>query len=146
LRANEVFQALDGKQRSRALIEGPVPQESPSVLLSHAPEFRAGLPVEEMSRDQRELVEKVLADLMAPFNSRDVEEARRYLKANGGSRGLHMAFYKQEDLGSDGLWDVWKLEGPAMAWYFRGAPHVHVWAYLSEKPLTVPHPGPRSGA
>lgn len=146
LRANEVFQALDGTQRTRALIEGPVPQEAPQVLVARAEDQRAGLRVAEMTRDQQGLVEKVLGDLLAPYNPKDTAEARRYLRANGGVKSLHMSFYKAEDIGSDGVWDVWKLEGPAMTWYFRGSPHVHVWVYLSEKPLAVAPPGPRPNA
>ncbi|MFN3648577.1 MAG: DUF3500 domain-containing protein [Armatimonadota bacterium] len=142
LRANEVFKALDGKQREKALQTGDIPGESPQVLVSRAAEQRAGLPVAQMTRDQRELVEKVLADLLAPMSPKDQSEARRYLQANGGVESLHMAFYKQGDIGNDGVWDVWRLEGPAMSWYFRGEPHVHTWAWLGEKPLATAPPGP----
>ncbi len=142
LRANEVFKALDGKQQQKALITGAVPAESPSVLIPSAAERRPGIPVADMSRDQRELVIKVLHDLVAPMRRSDVAEARRYVEANGGVNSLHMAFYQQEDVGNDRVWDVWMLQGPSMVWYFRGSPHVHTWVYVSEKPLTTPPPGP----
>lgn len=142
LRANEVFAAMDGKQRAVALQTGPVPPEAPSVLVPKPADQRVGLPVADMSRDQQELVQKVLADVLAPCSKADALEAMRYVKANGGVKSLHMSFYKAEDVGNDGVWDVWKLEGPAMCWYFRGAPHVHTWVYLSEKPLLTPPPGP----
>jgi hypothetical protein len=99
-------------------------------------------PVSTLARDQQELVEKVLSDLMAPLNKKDVAEARRYLAANGGVKSLNMAFYKQDDIGNDGVWDVWRLEGPAMTWYFRGSPHVHTWVYISEKPNSTVYPSP----
>lgn len=142
LRANEVFKALDGKQRATALVDGPVPEETPKLLLSRKAEQRAGIPVEALSRDQQELIEKVLADLMAPMNKKDQAEARRYITANGGVKSLHMAFYKQDDIGNDGVWDVWRLEGPAMTWYFRGSPHVHTWVYISEKPNSTVYSSP----
>ena len=34
---------------------------------------------------------------------------------------------REGDIGNDGEWDNWRLEGPAFVWYFRGSPHVHVW-------------------
>jgi hypothetical protein len=141
-RANEVFGALSGKQREKALVMDAVPIETPSTLIPHAKGERPGIPVADMSRDQRELVSKVLGDLLAPMRKSDVLEARHYLDANGGVSSLNMAFYKQEDIGGDGVWDVWRLEGPSMVWYFRGSPHVHTWVYLSEKPLATAPPGP----
>lgn len=142
LRANEVFKALDGKQREKALVAGAVPEESPKTLLSRAAGERPGLVVAEMSKDQRGLVEKVLQDLLAPMNAKDVAEARKYINANGGVQSLNMAFYKSADIGDDQVWDVWRLEGPAMTWYFRGQPHVHTWVWIGEKPLTTTYPGP----
>jgi hypothetical protein len=44
-----------------------------------------------------------------------------------------MSFYKNLDIGSDGVWDVWQLESPNMIWYFRGAPHVHTWVNIRAK-------------
>lgn len=142
VRANEVYKALDGKQRAQALVDGPVPAESPKLLLARPAGERAGIPVSDMSRDQQELVEKVLADLMAPMNKKDTAEARKYLNAHGGVKSLHMAYYKQDDIGNDGVWDVWRLEGPTMTWYFRGHPHVHTWAYISESPNKTVFPSP----
>jgi hypothetical protein len=142
LRANEVFTAMDGKQREKALVTGGVPAESPATLLTRSASERPGLPVADMTRDQRELVEKVLADVMAPMSKADVDEARQYLKKNGGVNSLNMAFYRAEDIGNDQVWDVWRLEGPTMVWYFRGAPHVHSWVYVAENPLTTAFPGP----
>ena len=33
------------------------------------------------------------------------------------------------------MWDNWRLEGPAFVWYFRGAPHVHVWVNVADDPI-----------
>jgi hypothetical protein len=90
-----------------------------------------------MSRDQRELVDKVLADLLAPFRKKDADEAMKYIRENGGVEGLTMSFYKNLDIGNDGVWDVWQLESPNMIWYFRGAPHVHTWVNIRAKGLTA---------
>ncbi len=50
----------------------------------------------------------------------------------GGMDNLHMAFYKAGDIGNDGVWDVWQVEGPSMVWYFRSAPHVHTWVNIRD--------------
>ena len=39
---------------------------------------------------------------------------------------------KHDDLGNDGVWDIWRLEGPSMVWHFRGAPHVHTWVNIAK--------------
>ena len=130
-RANEVFKALDGKQRRLALLEDPREERgTATVRLKRGDESITGLPVSEMTRDQRDLVEKVLADLLLPFRERDRHEAVKFIQASGGVEALSMSFYKNLDIGNDGVWDVWQLESPTMVWYFRGFPHVHVWVNL----------------
>ena len=127
-RANEVFQALDGKQRKLALLGDPRQEQgTATVELKQRGDKILGLPVSEMTRDQRELVQKVLGDLLLPFREADRVEALRDIEARGGFDELAMSFYKNMDIGNDGVWDVWQLESPSMVWYFRGAPHVHVW-------------------
>ena len=127
-RANEVFPALDGKQRKIALLGDPRQEQgTATVELKQRGDKALGLPVSEMTRDQRELVQKVLGDLLLPFREADRVEALRDIEARGGFDELTMSFYKNMDIGNDGVWDVWQLESPSMVWYFRGAPHVHVW-------------------
>lgn len=129
-RANEVFQGLNGKQRALALLGDPREEKATNTVELRKKDGLAGLPVSEMTRDQKELVEKVLADLLLPFRKRDADEAMRYIKKSGGLNELAMSFYKNLDIGGDGVWDVWQLESPNMVWYFRGSPHVHVWVNI----------------
>jgi len=130
-RANEVFQALNGKQREQALLGDPRAEKATdTVRLKKPGDAMSGLPVSDMMRDQRELVRKVLGDLLLPFRRKDSDEAMRYIQANGGVEALTMSFYKNLDIGNDGVWDVWQLESPKMIWYFRGAPHVHTWVNI----------------
>ena len=133
-RANEVFQALDGKQRAKALLGEPRPERgTATVAFKDRGAPIAGLRVSEMSRDQKELVDKVLADLLHPYRKQDRDEAMKYVRANGGADALTMSFYKNADIGNDGVWDVWELESPNMIWYFRGYPHVHTWVNIRAK-------------
>ncbi|MEZ5400838.1 MAG: DUF3500 domain-containing protein [Bryobacteraceae bacterium] len=131
-RANEVFQALNGKQRDAALLSRAPRAEAQNktVAFRTKAEGFAGLPVADMTRDQRALVEKVLADLLLPFRQRDALEATRYIRGAGGVESLWMSFYKNMDIGNDGVWDVWQLESANMVWLFRGYPHVHTWVNL----------------
>jgi len=70
-------------------------------------------------------------DVLAPFRKQDADEALKLVEKSGFDN-LHMSFYKHDDIGNDGVWDVWQIEGPAMLWYFRGAPHVHTWVHIRE--------------
>jgi hypothetical protein len=124
-RANEVFQMLDGKQRAIALVES-APNES-AISFRKKQEEQPGIPIKDLTRDQREHVRKVMADVLAPYRKSDVDEVLTGLEKNGGLNQMSLAFYKQDDLGTDGVWDIWRLEGPAFVWHFRGAPHVHTW-------------------
>jgi hypothetical protein len=136
-RANEVFQMLDGRQRKLALLgEARAEKGTDTVKLTGRKAGLPGIPVRELSRDQRGHVRKVMADLLAPFRKADADEAMKLVEANG-FENLHMAFYQNHDIGDDGVWDVWQLEGPAMVWYFRGEPHVHTWVHIRKDPTPV---------
>jgi len=129
-RANEVFQMLDGKQRELALLGDPRKEQgTATVKLTGQKNGLPGIPVRDLARDQKELVRKVMSDVLAPFRKRDADEALKLVDENGFDN-LHLSFYKNMDIGHDGVWDVWQLEGPAMLWYFRGAPHVHTWVNI----------------
>lgn len=132
-RANEVFQALDGKQRASALIDGRGRSErgTETVQLSGRADDLPGLRMGDLTRDQKELVHRVMGDLLSPFRAVDAEESMRLVTQHGFDN-LRLAYFKQQDLGNDGVWDVWQIEGPHMVWYFRGAPHVHCWVHIRD--------------
>ncbi len=132
-RANEVYHALDGKQREIALLgTGREEQGNDTVKLTGKTKGLPGIPVSELHGDQKDLINKVLADLLAPFRKQDAAEAMKLIEG-AGTDNLHLAFYKNQDIGNDGVWDVWQLEGPSMVWYFRGQPHVHCWVHVRDK-------------
>jgi hypothetical protein len=132
-RANALFQALDGKQRERALLATPRPETgTKTVSLRGKNADLAGLRAADMSPDQRALLRTVMADVLAPFRREDVEETLKLIERSGGLESLALSFYKNDDIGSDGVWDVWQIEGPSMVWYFRGAPHVHTWVHVRD--------------
>jgi len=130
-RANEVFQMLDGKQRNAALLSRSRGEHGTDTVALSGRELQ-GIPISDLSHDQQDHVHLVLGDLLAPFRKADVDRALSFIKENGFDK-LHLAFYKNPDIGNDGVWDVWQIEGPAMVWYFRGAPHVHTWVHIREQ-------------
>jgi hypothetical protein len=130
-KANEVFKALDGKQRASALVT-KAPTENAVGVQGSSGHF-PGLAVGELSADQKGLVESVIKVVLAPYREEDVDEALALLKQGGGLDGLHMAFYESNDIGGDHEWDIWRLEGPTFVWHFRGAPHVHTYVNIAKK-------------
>ena len=125
---NEVFKALDAKQAALALV-AKAPAEAAVAIQGEKGRF-PGLAISELSADQKQLVEKTLKTLLGPYRQEYVDEVFAILKASGGIDKLHLAFYQQEDLGDDKVWDIWRVEGPQFVWHFRGAPHVHAYVNI----------------
>ena len=133
-KVNEIFQALDGGQRAIALIDGEGRGEraTQTVKLTGQKAGLAGIRVGDLAKDQQGLVQGVMRELLSPFRKPDAEEAMKLVQAQG-LENLSLAFFKQQDVGNDGVWDVWQIEGPNMLWYFRGEPHVHCWVHIRDR-------------
>ncbi|MBL4885045.1 MAG: DUF3500 domain-containing protein [Planctomycetaceae bacterium] len=130
LEANRVYEMLDGKQRVAAEIKR-TPTEGDMAFRGSGKRI-PGLPVTEMSDDQKVALQKVLQKLIEPFRQSDQDEVIACLKKQGGLDACSLAFYTDNDIGKDKVWDNWRLEGPSFVWHFRGAPHVHVWVNVAE--------------
>ena len=130
--ANKVYDMLDGKQREKALVK-ELPREQDSGFRGAEGNF-PGLAVSDMASDQQSVVAEVLQKLIEPYRQVDREEVMQCLKAQGGLEKCSLAFYSDGDIGSDKVWDCWRLEGPSFVWYFRGSPHVHVWVNVADDP------------
>ena len=131
LEANKVYEMLDGKQRKLAEVSKQ-PTEQAVGFQGLSGQF-PGVPISELSADQKEQVHKTLASLLGHYRQVDQEEVQSCLNAQGGLDKCSLAFYtdKEADLGGDKVWDCWRLEGPSFVWYFRGVPHVHVWVNVA---------------
>src|SRR5438876_11847557 len=79
-RANEVFKALDGKQRELALLDEPREEKGTDTVRLTGKSDLPGIPVAALSRDQKELVRKVMADVLAPFRKADADEALKLVE------------------------------------------------------------------
>ena len=131
LKANKVFEMLDGKQREQAKV-AKTPREQ-AVGFRNRSKF-PGIPIGELSADQKEQVQKTLGSLLGMFRHSDQAEAKTCIKTQGGLDACNLAFYTDHDIGDDGVWDNWRIEGPSFVWHFRGSPHVHVWVNLADDP------------
>jgi hypothetical protein len=131
-KANALFKMLDGKQRQQALIE-QAPHES-KVYFGGPDGHPQGIVINELASDQKAHAQKVLDALLEPYRTADRDEVRKCLQAQGGLDQCRLAFYKSGDLGNDGEWDNWRLEGPSFVWHYRGTPHVHVWVNIADDP------------
>jgi hypothetical protein len=124
-KVNSVFHALDSKQREKALLTD-LPAES-QVAPKHSNDGIAGLAVADMSADQKQLVADVLKTILSPYREDDTNEAMEIIKHDNGIDLLRFAFYRNGDIESDGVWDMWRIEGPRCVIHFRGSPHVHAY-------------------
>ncbi len=134
LEVNKVFQAFDATQRQQVLL-GKAPHESE---VEHRQSPYPGLKVAEMSVEQQKLVQKTLMSMLRLYRQQDIDEALKTIKANGGLGELSLSFYQQQlsgklgDIGNDGVWELWRLEGPGFAWHYRGNPHPHGWVNIAK--------------
>ncbi|MFO1022705.1 MAG: DUF3500 domain-containing protein [Planctomycetales bacterium] len=129
-KANALFQMLDGKQRKQALI-AKAPSES-KVEFAKPGAQTSGLPISELSADQRAHAQSVLEALLEPYRNIDREEAKACLSKQGGLEKCRISFFQEGDIGNDQVWDIWRLEGPSFVWHYRGSPHVHVWVNIAD--------------
>jgi hypothetical protein len=131
-----VYEALDEKQRKRAVVtRGNPGEQAGSVRLPRKAEDRPGLPIGEMSKDQKELVEKVMRAVLSAYRKEDVEEVMAVIKKTGGLEKIQLAFYAERYEGARTSekepWSFWRLEGPGFVWNYRVLPHVHTFVNIS---------------
>jgi hypothetical protein len=125
--ANKIFATLDDKQKAQALVTKADPDDARSVVLRGGKLGETGLAVSGLDGQQKQMVQQLLKDLCMPFRALDAEEIQECLREAGGADKLRLTYFKEGDVGDDGVWDMWRLDGPAFSWYFHGSPHVHTW-------------------
>jgi hypothetical protein len=156
LLANEVYKLFDAQQQRQALVTENLPifqylgEVDRSVIVPDTPwdaprreqdiRFRRsgdpllGLPIARFGSEQRSALDAVLASLLEPYRQEYQDQVFDCLKQQGGLQACSLAFYQERDMGNDGIWDNWRLEGPALTWFFRGSPHVHIWIHVAQDP------------
>ena len=129
--ANKLYQVLDPQHQKLALVTQGMPTEE-LVGFRGSDGMFPGCPISAFSADQKAELQKILKHMLEPFRKSDQDEAIKCLHSQGGLDHCSLAFYKEGDLGDDGIYDNWRIEGPSFVWYFRGRPHVHVWVNVAD--------------
>jgi hypothetical protein len=99
--------------------------------------------VAELTPDSRELVRELVELILSVYPPADAAFARECLTANGGFGALHLSYYGHGEGGDIPEAQVFRLEGPAAVFYFRGHPHVHAFVNVAmdgDAPLSVGEP------
>ncbi len=130
--ANNVYKLLDKEQRQEAEVAKTAREQA--VAFRGAKGGIQGIAVKDLNDAQKAGVQKTLQSLVSMYRKSDQQEALECLQKQGGLDACHLAFYTDNDIGKDKVWDNWRLEGPAFVWHFRGAPHVHVWVNIADSP------------
>src|SRR5690606_17739532 len=99
LEANKVYQMLDGKQRK--LAEVPQTPREQSVAFRGQDGGFSGIPITDLSSDQKEQMQVALKKLVEPFRPSDKQEALDCLQTQGGLDACHLSFFTDHDLGND---------------------------------------------
>ncbi len=128
-----VFDALSEEQRKKAIVTGTPGEGAASVQFRKVGLAKPGIGLQDLSADQRTLVEKVMRDVLSPYRKEDADEVMDIVKANGGMERIHLAFYQDAKMNDAQPWHFWRLEGPGFVWNYRVLPHVHTYVNISSK-------------
>ena len=141
LLALQLLRGLDpGRRRAATLPEAPVQTQIEVRGRSATP---PGIPVAELGTDERALVRRLVEVILSTWPAEDVTHARECLEANGGIEALHFASFEHGEDGPIPEGQVFRLEGPAAVFHFRGHPHVHAFVNVAmdgDAPLSVGEP------
>jgi hypothetical protein len=103
-----------------------------------------GIPVANLGARSRQLARDAVDEILATYAEEDSAYARECLAQNGGVDALHAADYAVDHQGGrnvgDGPSQIYRFEGPAAVFYFRGEPHLHAFVNVGmdgERPLSV---------
>ena len=130
--AQKVYEALDGKQREKATLDGSPGEHAKSIQLP-GDKAKPGIAYADLSADQRKVVEQLMRDVLSPFRAADGDEVMQIIKATGGMEKIHLAFYNEGSGDPDEPWHFWRLEGPGFVWNFRILPHVHCYVNIADR-------------
>jgi len=130
LKVQSVFESLSAEQRKKALVGSNLPAETKVAIQGSNGTFE-GLLGADLQGEQRTLFQQAIKTILSMYRDEDTSEANTIIDQNGGLDNLRIAYYAKNDLLQDGIWDVWRIEGPSAVIHFRGAPHVHAYIHIA---------------
>jgi Protein of unknown function (DUF3500)/5'-nucleotidase, C-terminal domain len=140
--ARRLRAALRPAQRAAARVK-TAPAQTLIGLQGAAGHFD-GVPLAELGSAERRLARELIDGILGTYAEADAAYAWQCLERNGGIEALHFADYDVDFEGGrragDGPSQIFRLEGPAAVFHFRGEPHVHAFAHVAmdaERPLGV---------
>jgi hypothetical protein len=131
--ATELFSALGEKEKEAAVKPGKWKDEHGSIPVPKKGAKLPGILFADMSKEQKELTEKLMKVLVAPYRKEDGDEVLELIKATGGMEKVAMAFYQEGTTSATKPWTYWRLEGPGFVWSYRALPHVHTFVHVNSK-------------
>ena len=129
---NEFVASLNDQQKQQILAKEEPRTEKPSGVIVKRTTGIPGLSCADLTHDQKQHLLNTMRRMLACFRSDDVEVTMRAIESQNMIDRLFVScFGGNLDIGGDGVWDVWQIEGPDLVWYFRGAPHIHGYFHLT---------------
>ena len=86
--ANKIFQTLDDKQKTQALIAQAEEDDARTIKLKGAKLPARGLAIADLDSQQKDMVRQLLEMMLRPFRACDAAEVRECLDAAGGADKL----------------------------------------------------------
>jgi len=134
-KVQSVFESLSAEQKKQALIASNAPPEAKVPIQGSTGKF-LGLQASSLQGEQRSLFQQALTSILSMYRDEDSTEANSIIDQNGGLDSLRIAYFSNNDLLKDGIWDIWRIEGPSAVIHFRGAPHVHAYIHVAAPKVT----------
>lgn len=127
---NEFVHSLANEQRMAGLVKDNPRSEEDDVVIKKSEKPR-GLRTSELSADQKESFWITMQRMMAMFREDDVDATMKTMREKRVMEQSSISWYSGKyDVGSDKVWDTWRIEGPDLVWYFVGYPHIHCYFHL----------------
>ncbi|HEY3788520.1 MAG TPA: DUF3500 domain-containing protein [Urbifossiella sp.] len=126
-----LFDSLNADQKKTAVKPGKWADGVQTVKLPAKDAKGPGIGINDLTKDQKKLVETVMAKLVSPYRKEDGDEVMEIIKANGGMEKISIAFYEEGKSSAKEPWNHWRLEGPGFVWSYRALPHIHTFVNIS---------------